>query len=191
MAKKGMQLQFVAPENRPERLVTAAEILFEDGPLERTKLGRLQPLEESRRGHTTFPSRAFGAGSEPIFSTTSAASTARRNGPQDALRPAGPTDRGRWWLFAEYGDIKGSHVANPRVADRIVNPDFPPKKLPYSVPPRFPPAKKRGPRGPLETSRMLLKRRWSGREDLNLRLLGPEPKKSPFSARLNSFQDVS
>ena len=38
MAKKGMQVHFVARENGPERLVTEAEVLFDDGPLAGTKL---------------------------------------------------------------------------------------------------------------------------------------------------------
>lgn len=65
MAKKGMQVQFVARENGPERLVTEAEILFDDGPLEGTKLVGFS-LWQSLDGdiYVTFPSRAFGAGSE-------------------------------------------------------------------------------------------------------------------------------
>ena len=58
-----MQVQFVARENGPERLVTEAEILFEDGPLAGTKLVGFS-LWRSPEGevYVTFPSRAFGAG---------------------------------------------------------------------------------------------------------------------------------
>jgi hypothetical protein len=65
MAKKGMQVQFVARENGPERLVTEAEVLFDDGPLAGTKLVGFC-LWKSPEGelYVTFPSRAFGAGSE-------------------------------------------------------------------------------------------------------------------------------
>ena len=65
MAKKGMQVQFVAPENGPERLVCEAEVMFEDGPLAGTKLVGFS-LWKSAEGevYVTFPSRAFGAGSE-------------------------------------------------------------------------------------------------------------------------------
>ena len=65
MAKKGMQVQFVARENGPERLVSEAEVIFEDGPLAGTKLVGFS-LWKSAEGevYVTFPSRAFGAGSE-------------------------------------------------------------------------------------------------------------------------------
>lgn len=38
MAQEGMQVQSVARENGPERLVTETEVLFDDGPLARSKL---------------------------------------------------------------------------------------------------------------------------------------------------------
>ena len=65
MAKKGMTVQFVARENGPERLVSEAEVIFEDGPLAGTKLVGFS-LWKSAEGevYVTFPSRAFGAGSE-------------------------------------------------------------------------------------------------------------------------------
>jgi hypothetical protein len=65
MAKKGMQVQFVARENGPERLVTEAEVLFDDGRLAGTKLVGFS-LWRSSDGeiYVTFPSRTFGAGSE-------------------------------------------------------------------------------------------------------------------------------
>ena len=65
MAKKGIQVQFVARENGPERLVCEAEVIFEDGPLAGTKLVGFS-LWKSAEGeiYVTFPSRAFGAGSE-------------------------------------------------------------------------------------------------------------------------------
>src|SRR5215510_6202015 len=65
MAKKAVQVQFVARENGPERLVTEAEVQFDDGPLAGTKLVGFS-LWKSAEGeiYVTFPSRAFGAGSE-------------------------------------------------------------------------------------------------------------------------------
>ena len=65
MAKKGIQVHFVARENGPERLVCEAEVIFEDGPLDGTKLVGFS-LWKSAEGevYVTFPSRAFGAGSE-------------------------------------------------------------------------------------------------------------------------------
>ena len=60
-----MQVQFVARENGPERLVTEAEVHFEEGPLAGAKLVGFY-LWRSPEGevYVTFPSRAFGAGSE-------------------------------------------------------------------------------------------------------------------------------
>ena len=61
-----MRVQFVARENGPERLVCEAEILFEDnGPLAGMKLVGFS-LWKGPDGevYVTFPSRAFGAGSE-------------------------------------------------------------------------------------------------------------------------------
>lgn len=68
MAKKGIQVQFVARESGPERLVCEAEVIFEDGPLAGTKLVGFS-LWKSAEGeiYVTFPSRAFGAGSERRF----------------------------------------------------------------------------------------------------------------------------
>ena len=60
-----MQVQFVTRENGPERLVTEAEVHFDDGPLGGTKLVGFC-LWRSPEGeiYVTFQSRAFGAGSE-------------------------------------------------------------------------------------------------------------------------------
>jgi hypothetical protein len=60
-----MRVQFVARENGPERLVCEAEILFGDGPLAGMKLVGFS-LWKGADGevYVTFPSRAFGAGSE-------------------------------------------------------------------------------------------------------------------------------
>jgi hypothetical protein len=61
-----MRVQFVARENGPERLVCEAEILFgDDGPLAGLKLVGFS-LWKGTDGevYVTFPSRAFGAGSE-------------------------------------------------------------------------------------------------------------------------------
>jgi hypothetical protein len=62
---KAMQVHFVARENGPERLVTEAEVVFDDGPLAGAKLVGFC-LWRSPEGelYVTFPSRAFGAGSE-------------------------------------------------------------------------------------------------------------------------------
>jgi hypothetical protein len=63
-----MQVHFNDRENGPERLVTEAEIHFEEGPLAGTKLVGFC-LWRSPEGevYVTFPSRAFGAGSERRF----------------------------------------------------------------------------------------------------------------------------
>ena len=60
-----MRVQFVARENGPERLVSEAEVIFEEGPLAGTKLVGFS-LWRGPDGevYVTFPSRAFGAGSE-------------------------------------------------------------------------------------------------------------------------------
>ena len=60
-----MHVQFVARENGPERLVTEAEVHFEDGPLAGMRLVGFS-LWRSPEGevYVTFPSRAFGAGGE-------------------------------------------------------------------------------------------------------------------------------
>jgi hypothetical protein len=60
-----MRVQFVERENGPERLVCEAEVLFEEGPLAGAKLVGFC-LWRSPEGevYVTFPSRAFGTGSE-------------------------------------------------------------------------------------------------------------------------------
>jgi hypothetical protein len=60
-----MQVHFVPRENGPERLVTEAEIHFEEGELAGMRLVGFC-LRRSAEGeiYVTFPSRAFGAGSE-------------------------------------------------------------------------------------------------------------------------------
>ena len=62
---KSAQVHFVPRENGPERLVTEAEVHFEEGPLAGAKLVGFC-LWRSPEGEVfmTFPSRAFGAGSE-------------------------------------------------------------------------------------------------------------------------------
>jgi hypothetical protein len=62
---KSAQVVFVPRENGPERLVTEAEVHFEEGPLAGAKLVGFC-LWRSPEGEVfvTFPSRAFGAGSE-------------------------------------------------------------------------------------------------------------------------------
>jgi hypothetical protein len=60
-----MRVQFVDKVNGPERLVCDAEIVFEEVPLAGMKLVGFS-LWRSTDGdvYVTFPSRAFGAGSE-------------------------------------------------------------------------------------------------------------------------------
>jgi hypothetical protein len=60
-----MQVHFVPRENGPERLVTEAEIHFEEGELAGMRLVGLC-LWRSAEGeiYVTFPSRAFGVASE-------------------------------------------------------------------------------------------------------------------------------
>jgi len=60
-----MRVQFMVRENGPERLVSEAEIHFDEGPLAGTRLVGFC-LWRSPEGevYVTFPSRAFGAGNE-------------------------------------------------------------------------------------------------------------------------------
>jgi hypothetical protein len=63
-----MKVQFVARENGPERMVTEAEIHFEEGPLAGTRLvGFCLWKSPDGEVYVTFPSRAFGAGNERRF----------------------------------------------------------------------------------------------------------------------------
>jgi hypothetical protein len=60
-----MQVHFQARENGPERLVCEAEIHFEEGALSGAKLvGCCLWRSADGEVYVTFPSRAFGAGSE-------------------------------------------------------------------------------------------------------------------------------
>jgi hypothetical protein len=60
-----MRVEFVPPTNGPERLVADASVIFTDGPLESMKLVGFS-LWRSADGevYVTFPSRAFGAGTD-------------------------------------------------------------------------------------------------------------------------------
>ena len=60
-----MKVHFVARENGPDRLVSEAEIHFQEGPLKGTRLVGFC-LWKSPEGevYVTFPSRAFGSGAE-------------------------------------------------------------------------------------------------------------------------------
>ncbi len=60
-----MKVQLTEREQGPERLVCEAEIHFDDGPLAGTRLVGFS-LWRSPEGevYVTFPSRAFGIGSE-------------------------------------------------------------------------------------------------------------------------------
>jgi hypothetical protein len=63
-----MQVHFVARENGPERLVTEAEVHFQEGPLAGAKLvGFCVWRSAEGELYVTFPSRAFGAGTERRF----------------------------------------------------------------------------------------------------------------------------
>ena len=60
-----MQVHFVARENGPERLVTETEVHFDEGPLAGARLvGFCLWKSPDGEVYVTFPSRAFGAGSE-------------------------------------------------------------------------------------------------------------------------------
>jgi hypothetical protein len=63
-----MRVQFVERENGPEKLVCEAEILFDEGPLAGMRLVGFS-LWRGADGevYVTFPSRAFGAGSDRRF----------------------------------------------------------------------------------------------------------------------------
>ena len=62
---KTAQVQFVARENGPERLVTEAEVHFEEGPLAGAKLvGFCLWRSPDGEVYVTFPSRAFGNAAE-------------------------------------------------------------------------------------------------------------------------------
>ena len=88
-----MQVQFTDRENGPERLVCEAEIHFDEGPLAGMRLVGFS-LWRSPEGevYVTFPSRAFGAGSERRFF--------------DYLRAvdgtAEPVKRVKAWILDEY-----------------------------------------------------------------------------------------
>ena len=60
-----MQVHFVARDNGPERLVCEAEIHVQEGPLAGAKLvGFCLWRSADGEVYVTFPSRAFGAGSD-------------------------------------------------------------------------------------------------------------------------------
>jgi hypothetical protein len=60
-----VKVQFVNRENGPERLACEAEIVFDEGPLQGMKLvGFSLWRDPDNAVYVTFPSRAFGAGSE-------------------------------------------------------------------------------------------------------------------------------
>lgn len=60
-----MEVHFVARESGPERLICEAEIHFEEGPLAGAKLvGFCLWRSTDGEVYVTFPSRAFGVGSE-------------------------------------------------------------------------------------------------------------------------------
>ena len=63
-----MRVQFVEKVNGPERLVCDAEVVFDEEPLSGMKLVGFS-LWRSADGdvYVTFPSRAFGAGTERKF----------------------------------------------------------------------------------------------------------------------------
>ncbi len=88
-----MKVQFSEREGAPERLVCEAEIHFDEGPLAGMRLVGFS-LWRSPEGevYVTFPSRAFGSGSERRFF--------------DYLRAvdgtAEPVKRVKAWILDEY-----------------------------------------------------------------------------------------
>ena len=79
-----MRVQFIYRENGPEKLVCDAEIVFDDGVLKGMKLVGFA-LWQGAEGQlsVTFPSRAFGAGSDRKYfdylrSTESASGEVKR-----------------------------------------------------------------------------------------------------------------
>lgn len=62
---KAVRVQFVARDNGPERLVSEAELHFEEGPLAGMRLVGFS-LWRSAEGeiYVTFPSRAFGTATD-------------------------------------------------------------------------------------------------------------------------------
>ena len=89
-----MRVQFVSKDNAPERLVCEAELVFDqEGPLAGLKLvGLCIWRDVEGELFVTFPSRAFGAGSERRYF--------------DYLRSAdgtgGETRRLKAWILEEY-----------------------------------------------------------------------------------------
>jgi hypothetical protein len=60
-----LRVDFIARENGPERLVCDAELVFMDGPLADMKLTGFSLWRGADAAtYVTFPSRAFGAGTE-------------------------------------------------------------------------------------------------------------------------------
>ncbi len=94
-----MRIEFVQRDNAPERLVTEAEIVFEEGPLEGMKLVGFS-LWRSPEGevYVTFPSRAFGSGQDRRFF--------------DFLRPVEPgtveAKRVKAWIVDAYHQHAGA-----------------------------------------------------------------------------------
>ena len=79
-----MRLQFVQRESGPERLVCEAELLFDEGPLSGMKLVGFSVWRGADGDlYVTFPSRAFGVGTERRYfdflrATEGAAAVGRR-----------------------------------------------------------------------------------------------------------------
>jgi hypothetical protein len=60
-----MRIQFTPKDNGPDRLVCEAEVHFEEGLFEGAKLVGFSLWKSPEGGvYVTFPSRAFGAGSD-------------------------------------------------------------------------------------------------------------------------------
>ena len=88
-----MRVQFVDKVNGPERLVCDAEILFDEDPLAGMKLVGFS-LWRSTDGdvYVTFPSRAFGAGTERKYLRL----------PALGGGPLGEVKRVKDWILGEY-----------------------------------------------------------------------------------------
>ena len=89
-SKAAVQVVFVAKENGPERLVSEAEIHFEEGPLAGMRLVGFS-LWRSAEGelYVTFPSRAFGIATERRLWADLRYGEMRRGRPKRGLVSAG------------------------------------------------------------------------------------------------------
>lgn len=111
-----MRVVFVERKDGPERLVCEAEVVFEAGPLEGMKLVGFS-MWRSPEGevYVTFPSRAFGSGSDRRYFDY--LRPAVPDGPPAASGTATLTRRVKAWIVDEYHRQAGS-AADPDPADQ-------------------------------------------------------------------------